>query len=104
MVLKHVSIESGILRICKSGSPRSMHVDSMLQANPGLNFSHISASEFSSASMVFWVIPRLPSAIRPLLVLPAISWTRRWGHLSVSFGSFIRSIRALCFFTITGSK
>ena len=64
----------------------------------------MSASKLLSKSMSFWVGPRLPSTKTPLLILSSVTWTRRWGHLSASFGSLMRLTRALYFYTIEGES
>ena len=73
VVLKHLSMDSGLRRSFKSSLPRSMHDDPILQANASLICSQISAIRMSSVSTVFWVGPRLMSAITPLLILSAVA-------------------------------
>ena len=97
MVLKQLSMEGRLRRIWKYGSPRSTCTNSTLHANTGLSFSQMPASKLSYASIVLWVGLHLPSVTTPLMILSAVVWTKRWSHLSVSFGSFMRSMRSLCF-------
>ena len=73
MDLKHLSIYSVIWRIFKSGSPRSMHKDSMLQANAGSSCFHTHASRLSSKNMAFLVGPCFTSAKTPLLILSSFA-------------------------------
>ena len=65
VVMKHLSMDSGVCRSCKSGSPRSMHEESMLQANASLSCYQMPASKLSSANMAFWTGRRFPSATKP---------------------------------------
>ena len=100
MFLDCLSMKSGLRSIFKSSFPRIMRKYSMLQANDGLSCSRVSASKLSFANMAFWVGPRLSHAIVSLFLLSAVSCIRKWGYSLVSFSSFMRSMRALCFCTI----
>ena len=73
MVLNHLYMDRGLGLSFKSILQRSTHEDSMLQDNDGLSCSQMSHSKLSPASMEFWVGPRFPSAIKPLLILFSIS-------------------------------
>ena len=97
---KWLSIEIGLWRDCRSGSPKSMHNYSMLRSSASLSYSQMHTSRLSSTSMAFWVSPHFPSATTPLFILSAVACARRWGHLSASLGSYTRSMRSLLFFTI----
>ena len=73
MVLKRVSVESGLLRTFKSGLPRSTHDNSTLDANEDLSYFQMSASMFSYANMEFCVGPHFPSVITPLLIMSVVT-------------------------------
>ena len=102
MVLNILSVDSRLYRRCNSGLPRSMCRDSMLQARAVFKFVQMPASRLSSGNIKCLVGPRLPFALMPLLTLSVVAWTMKWGHLSVSLGSFIRSMMALCLCTVVG--
>ena len=92
MVLKWLSMESGLQQTCKASFPRSMHNDSTLRANSGLRCYQMSDSRFSSARIAFWVGFRFQSAAIPLFILSVVSGNRRWRCLPMSLGSFIGSM------------
>ena len=49
--LKFLSIDSKLQRSCKSGSPRSVHSDSIIHAKTGLSCSQMSAIRLSSTNI-----------------------------------------------------
>ena len=102
MVLKCLSMDSGICRRHDSGLPRSMCRASMLQARDGFKRVQASASRLSSTSMEFLVGPRLQFALTSLLILSVVACTMRWGYLFVSLCSFMRSTIVLFLCTILG--
>ena len=64
----------------------------------------MSSSKLLSTTMAFWAGPLLTFTTTHFLILLAVAYTKRWGDLSVYFGSFMRSMRALCFYTIAGDS
>ena len=102
VALTCLSIDSGLRRRCDSGLPRSMCRASMLQARAGFRCTQMSARMLSSANIAFLVGPLLPFELTSLLMMSAIACTMRWGNLSVSLGSLMRSMIVLHFFTIVG--
>ena len=94
-VLKHLSMDSELRQSCKSGFPKSIRKDSMLQANTGLSYFHTHASKFSSNSIELCTGPCLLHVTAPFLIMPSVAWTKIWGYSSASFGSFMRSMRAV---------
>ena len=97
VALNHFPMNSVLQRSRNFRSPRSMCNDSMLQAKAVLSFSHVSASRLTSAKIALWKGPLSPFTRMPLLILSAVTWIRRWFHLSASLGNLMRSKRALCF-------
>ena len=77
--------------------PKSMHSTSELHAKAVLRCIFTSASMLSSVNVARRVGLHSPYERTPLMILSAVARTRRWGHLSSSFSSLMRSISVLCF-------
>ena len=80
MVLKYLSIDSGIMRKHNSGFTMSIRRASMPQATAGIRCANMSARRLSSAKIAFLVGPMLPFTKTPLLKLSDIARTMRWEH------------------------
>ena len=102
MVLKHLSMDSGLRRRFKSVLLSSMCRYSMLQVRARCRCAQISARSLSSSNIAFLVGLLLPSVLTPLLTLLAVACTRMWGNLSVSLGHLIRLTIALFLCNIVG--
>ena len=76
MVLKCLSIDSGIPRRFNSGFPKSMHRASMLQARACIEHVQMTASSLSSTN-TFLLVPRLPFTLMLLLMLSVVACTTR---------------------------
>ena len=101
-VLKLFPMDSGLQRSCNSGLPRSIHRASILQAKIGFRCIQMSTIRLLSTNTEFWVGPLFLFSRTPLLKLSVASGASKWGHFSVSLGSLMRSMMALCFCTIVG--